>query len=259
LEEQVTVEDSSATAMDARLQCQPNSNFARAMLNDLFDQPSQNSQIQGIELPLLGCRLFVYQNTWFADDNHLSMDHLPMDSHLGKEGHHLSVDSHFRAKKWTEAFYWTLYAIECFLRGKTMQNKLRLRWKQNVIDPLMLENTLHSLFSFNGDILEREFLWLERLNGLLAHYGLHQSVNMTPWWHSFRYRPQYLLEQAMLLSGAGLSRQIWNLNGFINSDFYKLNSAAQYHANWLDKQLKQKKLGIYSTVQRTVDDIFFNQ
>ncbi|NQZ09593.1 MAG: hypothetical protein HRT35_20785 [Algicola sp.] len=233
------------TGLDPRLKCQANSPFARQMMNDLLNKTHYDNKTSGIEMALLGCRLFVYQNTWgYALKPTQAANSEPQMANL-------------KARKRVEAFYWTLYTIESFMRGKTLRDKLHLSWQKHATSPALLDNTLYRLFSFKGDTLEREFMWLNQLPGLLGHYGLSQKSVSGNWWEGFRCRPDDLLEQAMISSGAGLGRDIQIIESFRQSDFFKLNKACEYHANWLYLQLKQRKLAFYSTAQQCGDDVAF--
>ncbi|MCJ8273160.1 MAG: hypothetical protein MJK04_27635, partial [Psychrosphaera sp.] len=229
------------TGLDPRLKCQANSPFARQMMNDSLNKTHYDNKTSGIEMALLGCRLFVYQNTWGNGDKKAGINPPPT----------------VRARKLVEAFYWTLYTIESFMRGKTLRDKLHLSWQKHATNPALLDNTLYRLLSFKGDTLEREFMWLNQLPGLLGHYGLSQKSVPDNWWEGFRCRPDHLLEQAMIASGAGLGRDIQIIESFRQSDFFKLNKACEYHANWLYLQLKQRKLAFYSTAQQCGDDVAF--
>lgn len=230
--------------LDARLDCQANSVFARMMLNNSLDNAKRCDEIKGIELPLLGCRLFTWQNTW----HHSKIKPLQASGDYQAQGTIL-----------LEAFYWTVYAIQSYLRAKPIQDKLHLSWQKPGTDPAVLESTLLGLFSFKGDVLEREFMWLNRLPGLMACYGLSQKQPKLSWWQGFRCLPGHLLEQAMINSAAGLSRDIKLLDGFKASEFFKLNKAAEYHTHWLNAQLKERSLGFYSTAQNCGDEVVFGR
>ncbi len=233
------------TELDARLKCQANSPFARQMINDSLNKARYDNKTSPIEMALLGCRLFVYQNTWGNACKQNQTTNASPDM------------ADLRARKLVEAFYWTLYTIQSYVRGKSVRNKLHLSWQKQGTNPALLDNTLYRLFSFKGDPLEREFMWLNQLPGLLGHYGLSQKSVASNWWAGFRCRPDHLLEQAMLCSGAGLSRDIQIIESFRQSDFFKLNKACEYHANWLYLQLKQRKLAFYSTAQSCGNDVVF--
>lgn len=213
------------------LDCIANSRFCRTMLNDTIYQSRYCDKGKRIDLALLGCRLFVYQNSWFFGS--------------GSEGQS-------QADVRLQIFYWTLYAIECFVKGKSMEDKLRFNWSGAQIDSALLQSTLRALYAFKGDALEREFMWLEQLPALLACYGIYQP-HQHYWWAGFRYQAAELVEYAMIDSGSGLSRDIQLLSGFKGSGFYKLNMAAQYHADWLGRHLNIHGLSTYQSNQSCGD------
>lgn len=213
----------------SKLNCSANSEFSRSMLNDSIYKSRYHSPIKGIELALLGCRLFVYQNTW----NSAQMASLMAD------------DKHKRADILLDAFYWTMYAIKCYLQDCPMDNKLRKLPTSDALDA-----GLKKIFTMNGSLLKKEYSWLAGISELLTGHG-HCSPSFLPnWREGLRYRPDYLIEQAMLAAGADSRLRIDDLQGFKASDFYKLNKAAKYHTNWLAGQLNHCGLSRYAHVQQ---------
>lgn len=213
------------------LQCKANSRFARVMLNDTIYHSRYCDKLKNVDLALLGCRLFVYQNTWIAQLKQQSCDIGPAPS----------KDSIL-----LDAFYWTVYAIECFVKGISMADKLRF----NRCADSKFQSNLTVLLGFDGDVLEGEYLWLDRLPSLLSRFSLESPKYFDPWWQGFRYQSNTLQEQAMLQSGSGLCRQIKLLSNFRKSHFFKLNKAVEHHSNWLYEQLCERGLDHLNTAQR---------
>jgi hypothetical protein len=222
----------SVEGIDERLSCVANSRFARNMLNDTIYHSRYCDHLKRIDVALLGCRLFVYQNTFLYCTKPTQQQ---------------------KTERLIQAFYWTLYVIESFIKGKTIKDKLHLHWRPMFGDNALLEKTLRSLYGFNGDVLETEFMWLHQLPGLLGYFGLDQHGRMDSWWCGFRYLPGQLCERALLDCGAGLSRRIQMLDGFKRSGFFKLNKAAEYHTQWLAQQLCQHGIEGYDTTQSIGD------
>ena len=159
-----------------------------------------------------------------------------------------------RAVTLLDAFYWTQYAIQCYLQGKPMENAPDLTETGKPGLNYRLDNSLKALFLFSGERLHGEYIWLRRLPALLADYGKGQSPIFVNWREGLRYRPQHLVEQAMLASGADSQRQIKLIQGFKASHFFKLNKAAEYHTDWLSRQLGHKGLPSYATAQSLGDN-----
>ena len=224
------LEDEEAHQPDTRLNCVANSDFARTMLNDGIYKARYQSTVKGMELALLGCRLYAYQNTW---QHELATEMSPEE----------------RAVRLLDAYYWTQYAIECYLQGKPMDSERSLAGHDKPELNYGLEQSLKALFLFSGESLEGEYMWLRRMPALLANYGQGPSPIFVNWREGLRYRPNHLLEQAMLASGTGGQRQIKLLQGFKASQFFKLNKAAEYHADWLARHLSHKGLTAYATTQ----------
>ena len=208
------------------LVCVANSAFSREMLNDIIFKSRYRSEVKDIELPLLACRLFVYQQTW---------------------RHNLENSN--KAKQLKDAFYWTLYAIECFLCATPLKNKRHWFAEPSLEHTAKVDEQLSELFSFSGEPFEQEAHWLTYLPRLLACQQQGLPVTADNWQQGLRYRKNHLLEQAMLAAKTARSREIKDLTGFKKSDFFKLNKAAEYHANWLTCQLKHKQVFNIDTSQ----------
>ncbi|KGJ87938.1 DUF6765 family protein [Colwellia psychrerythraea] len=212
------------------LACVANSDFSREMLNDIIYKSRYRSEVKDMELQLLGCRLFVYQQTW---------------RHNLKNGD--------KAKQLKDAFYWTLYAIECFLRATPLKNKRHWFAKLSSEHTASIDEHLSQLFDFTGEPFEQEIHWLTHLPRLLACQQQGLPLVADNWQQGLRYRKNHLLEQAMLAAKTAQSRQIKSLTGFKQSDFFKLNKAAEYHANWLACQLKHQQVFDFDTSQSLGD------
>ena len=203
--------------IDSKLNSVPNSAFSRIMLNDSLYRSHYHCSAEGMPLALLGCRLFVYQNTWNIHDIN-----------------ELKENDEKIAPRLLQAFHWTVYAISCYLQNEVMEEHI----KQPVLSE-SLTNMLNTLLIMNGCSLQKEYGWLSSFATLFIEHGHFSPVN---WQEGLRYRSEYLLEQAMLAAETDHGRQINNLQGFKNSDFYKLNKAAQYHAQWLTGHLNSHGL-----------------
>ena len=228
--------------LDSRLDCIANSQFSRDMLNDSIFKSRYYSSVKGIGLALLGCRLFVYQNTWQAAE----FSKLNSDS------------AEQRVKLLLDAFYWSVYAIECFVQNKTLEN--RRQWQQSAAleRNQILTEQLKALFSIKDPSLRREYMWLSQFPKLMVEHGTDEAV-FTNWREGLRYRPNHLCEQAMLQSDTDLQWQIRDLQGFKESAYYKLNLAAQYQLDWLAKHLINKGLGSSVAMQNSAEQNLWQQ
>lgn len=206
--------------------CLANSEFSREMLNDVIYKSRYRSEIKSIDLALLGCRLFVYQQTWLH-----------------------CLESEYKNKSLKDAFYWTLYAIECFLRATPIKSKRHWFTEFGADHKNQLDEQLTCLFALSGNPLEQEFNWLNKLSTLLAYRQQNIIIDTGNWQEGLRYRNSHLLEQAMLASKANQSLEIKSLRGFKKSDFFKINKAIEYHSDWFACQLKHKQVFNRSTSQ----------
>jgi len=204
---------------DPRLKCEANSKFSRDMLNDIIYKTRYRSEVKNMELALLGCRLFVYQQTWMQ-----------------------TLNSTNKTNQLKDAFYWTLNAIECFLRAIPIKNTRYWFTEPNSKRKARLDKLLTKILSFEGAAFEEEYKWLAHFPDLIACHQINMPTEFNNWQLGLRYRKKHLLEQAMLLAKTDQKRDINLLSGFKHSDFFKLNKAAEYHANWLTCQLKNKDL-----------------
>lgn len=225
--------------LDSRLNCTANSQFSRDMLNDTICKSRYRSPVKGIDLALLGCRLSVYQNTW-------------QTAELSR------CSAEERVNILLDAFYWTVYAIECFLQKKKMENKRQWRQSADLDSNHVLTQQLKALFTMNGTALQREYMWLSQFSQLFADRGTDWPA-FTNWREGLRYRPDHLLEQAMLAADADGRRQINDLQSFKNSHFYKLNKAGKYHTDWLAGHLNSNGLTSYAEVQRQANQNMWRQ
>lgn len=234
--------DNHTSYLDSRLNCTANSQFSRDMLNDTICKSRYRSPVIGIDLALLGCRLFVYQNTWKTAE--ISR----LDDGYAEDRVNILLD----------AFYWTVYVIECFLQHKKVENKRQ--WQQSVaLDRnYVLTKQLKALFAMNGTSLQIEYMWLSQFSQLFTDRGTDWPA-FTNWREGLRYRPDHLLEQAMLAADADDRRKINDLQSFKSSYFYKLNKAGKYHADWLAGHLNSNGLTSYATVQRQAKQNMWQQ
>ena len=216
----------------SRLHCRANSAFSQQMFNDVIDTPEYKTKAQGFELALLGCHLFVYQNTWRYEIQTLNDNQI-----INRE------------KKRLDAFFWTYFAVHCYLKKSPLSAStpnLALYCLQNTRS---LINTLQQLFSLDDEPLRIEYYWLNSIPALLQDNNQRHSITFDNWQEGLRLRPNYLLDQAMLAANTTEKRQIISLNGFKNFGFFKLNKAAEYHTQWVANQFYKHHLRNYDTTQ----------
>ncbi|SFD48898.1 DUF6765 family protein [Pseudoalteromonas denitrificans] len=224
-----TISNQSLDKVDPKLRCEANSDFSRTMLNDVIHKTRYRSDVNKFELALLGCRLFVYQNTW---------KHKKENNHKDK------------SQNLFDAFYWTVYAISSFIKGKTMTNKRHWSADHKFKNITLLESCLTDIFTHEGSHLKKEYLWLNHMPTLLSNDENASSVPFINWLEGLRYRENHLIEQAMLEANTDETRQIEDLNAFKSSYFFKLNKANEYHSTWLAQQFKNQGLSEFDTTQR---------
>lgn len=214
---------------DPRLRCVANSEFARKMLNHATEKKNHSDGVDS--LALFACRLFVYQQTW--------MNSL----------HEGQVKDGDRVQVYLTMFYWTAYAIQCFMVNKPLADKLHIRLLSDGAKIELLNSVLRSIFIFDGNPLEKEYFYLSRLACILSYGEVKHQPLPDAWYQGFRYRPAWLIEKAIIASGGGHSRHIQFISAFKQTEFYHLNKAAQHHCMWLDEQLELAGFVELSTTQ----------
>lgn len=212
LETQVENQDRSKIdlKLNPNLISKANSDFSRSMLNDVIYKNRYSSDINKFSLALFGSRLFIYQNTWCQ-----------------KHQKHNLLD----------AFFWSVYAINCFIKGKFITNKRHWSVPLTFNKNNELENSLTEIFNLKGQHLQTEYVWLKHITKLLSDESCDHNSR-----EGLRYRENYLVEQAMLAVDTNDARKIHSLTKFKSSHFFKLNKANEYHSTWLAQQFKNHNL-----------------
>ena len=224
---------------DPRLVSVPNSVFSRQMLNDAIEKKYKPGGVD--PLALFACRLFVYQQTW--------MNAAFNSNSSSSDQNSSSVQKHSdKVQVYLSMFYWTAYAIQSFMAGKSIGDKLRIRLLSDGSKVELLNSLLRSIFVFEGNKLEKEYFYLSRLACILSYGEVKHQPALDNWYQGLRFRPQFLMEKALIASG-GCHRQIQFLSAFKQTEFYQLNKAAETHTIWLDEQLQAAGLGELSTAQ----------
>lgn len=241
--------DIEGSLFDRRLNCHTNSEFSRSMLNDIIYKRRYHSEIRGFELALLGARLFVYQNTWLNSG-------LPLSDFEDSE------QSNGKNSQLLDAFHWTLYVIQCFIRDVTIKDNISdFHEHKSPFNPSLnsvLKNRLKQLFAFTDNSLFNEYLWLDIIPEVLTGARLKAADASASWQEGLRYRPNYLLEQAMLAAKAGEDRQIRLFHEFKASHYFILNKAALYHSRWLERYLTLHEMTVFATDQNTENEQFWS-
>lgn len=201
-----------------------NSKFIHKAINDVIYKQRYHDQVRSAPLALLGCRLFVLQQSWSAPHSTQSLLHAWLNTWL-------AIYSFKQNRPMPQTAPWELFSSQPgsgqFYEKleQCLEELNRKRYGEAVWLALITEACSSQQQSTNFDKLP-----------LLLLYGL-------------ALRPAYLLDQAQNLAGGDKEFVIHNLNGFKQSQFYQLNLAAHYHCDWLARQLACKGLSAFNTQQ----------
>ncbi|AWB67511.1 hypothetical protein C2869_14150 [Saccharobesus litoralis] len=211
----------------AEINCVANSTFAVEMVNSKLRQLVGGLSNDKQGLATLGCTLFVYQNTW----------RFSTQSTNGAINEHDSQNTGGSFAHWLDCFYWTYRTIKCHLNQRTLNYQLIHCYPAAGTAKQTIDNLLFRLYSMQGSLLIKEAEWLNAIPVLLKLASSPIDEVFTQWQIGLRYRPNYLLEQALIQCKVHTSSDCVDDQLFKDSLFYKLNFAAQQHSVWLQQRL----------------------
>ncbi|WP_125780099.1 hypothetical protein [Pseudoalteromonas rubra] len=212
----IQLSKSQLTMVPELLTCQPDSRFARTMLNDVIFKARYHHKVQLMSEALFGCRLYVYQNTW------------PLE--------------HWQAL--CQCWLATCYALHCWQHGQPlklsgsdwqMQKNARV---QHIYRRLC---ALYPKMIKTPNSVSRERLWVSLIGDYTYPEPL-ESDSKSP-------RDLAFLEQARLLGRITKAGRIQAINEFKQSHWYKFNLAACYHCHWFAQQLSERGFTQFDTRQ----------
>lgn len=201
-----------------------NSKFIHKAINDVIYKQRYHDLVRSAPLALLGCRLFVLQQSWSAPHTTQSLLHAWLSTWL-------AIYSFKQNRPMPQTEPWALFSSQtgnCQFFNKLEQSLEKLSRKRHG-EAIWLTLITAACSSAQQSTIPHESSWL-------LFYGL-------------ALRPEYLLEQAQSLADVDKEFVIQDLNGFKQSQFYQLNVAAHYHCDWLARQLASKGLSAFNTQQ----------
>ncbi len=206
------------------LKSRENSKFIHKAINDVIYKQRYHDLMRSAPLALLGCRLFVLQQSWSAPHTTQSLLHAWLNTWL-------AIYSFKQNRPMPQTAPWGLFSSQpgsCQFFKKLEQRLEELNRKQS-----------------------GEPVWLTLITEAISYKQQSTSLDKSPWLllYGLALRPSYLLDQAQNLAGSDKEFVIHNLNGFKQSQFYQLNLAAHYHCDWLARQLASKGLSAFNTQQ----------
>lgn len=201
-----------------------NSKFIHKSINDVIYKQRYQDLVRSAPLALLGCRLFVLQQSWSAPHSTQSLLHAWLNTWL-------AIYSFKHSRPITQKEPWALFSSQaghCQFFSQLEQNLDKLNRKGN-----------------------GETVWLALITDACSYQQQSTNFDKSPWLllYGLALRSEYLLGQAQSLAGGDKEFVIYNLNGFKQSQFYQLNVAAHYHCDWLARQLASKGLSAFNTQQ----------
>ena len=198
----------------------PNSHFIHKAINDVIYKRHYNEFEYSELLALLGCRLFVSQYSWASH------------SYQGL----------------VNAWLCSWQAIKCFMTQTPISD-----FYHQFNDTPQGERFLRSLkqtLSMPTGVNQNESIWLSLIEKGLERGALSKlNLDYDMLFYGIMLREQYLLMQAQSLSGSDKAFEISDPNRFKQCMLYKLNKAAQYHCDWLARQLAKEGLSAFNTQQ----------
>ncbi|OCQ19099.1 hypothetical protein A7985_21890 [Pseudoalteromonas luteoviolacea] len=207
------------TIQIAKLNCISDSAFARKMLNDVIYKRHYDAHIKRISLPLFGCRLYVYQNTWRGLE-------APVEAQV----------SAFRA---------TCYALQSWL------NKVPLKhagnWPVgNLPDAVAKAITQVESLLYSHQYGEHRHRYGDDWARLVAQYVPNEQAASV---YGVALRQDHLYEQALIAGKVNHLKLIGDLTEFKRSAWFLFNKAAEYHCDWLARQFCHHELSAFNTRQ----------
>ncbi|TMO57295.1 hypothetical protein [Pseudoalteromonas phenolica] len=201
-----------------------NSKFIHKAINDVIYKQRYHDLVRSAPLALLGCRLFVLQQSWSAPHSTQSLLHAWLSTWL-------AIYSFKQNRPMPQTAPWGVFSSQqgSYQFFKNLEQRLEeLNRKQN-----------------------SEPVWLTLITEACSFQQLSANFDESSWLllYGLALRPEYLLGQAQSLAGGDKEFVIRDLNGFKQSQFYQLNMAAHYHCDWLARQLASKGLNAFNTQQ----------
>ncbi|KZN34754.1 hypothetical protein N480_20945 [Pseudoalteromonas luteoviolacea S2607] len=202
-----------------KLNCIADSAFARKMLNDVIYKRHYDAHIKRLSLPLFGCRLYVYQNTWFGETS-------PIEAQVN-------------------AFRATCYALQSWL------NKVPLKHTGNWLEgnlPVEVAKAIRQVESllYSYQDAGHRHCYEDDWARLVAQY-LQKDHTMCL--YGVALRQDHLYEQALIAGKVNHLKLIEDLTGFKRSAWFLFNKAAEYHCDWLARQFCHHELSAFNTRQ----------
>ncbi|ESP91303.1 hypothetical protein [Pseudoalteromonas luteoviolacea] len=204
-----------------RLNSAVDSALARKMLNDVIYKSHYDSQIKGFLLPLFGCRLHVYQNTW-----------------QGSRDRSLAYIAAFRA---------SCYAIHCWY--KRIPLKHIGNWHDSHLPAYVVRAIRQVAMLLQKPKLHSGNIDIEQSWARLVAQNIPEDELHSVFLHGISLRETHLLDLALAAGAVSERGWIHDITGFKQSEWFKFNKAAAYHCDWLSRQLCQHELSAFNTGQ----------
>ncbi|PSW03700.1 DUF6765 family protein [Photobacterium lipolyticum] len=216
------------------LQCQQNSELARHMINDSIGKQQQHGLLS---IPLLGVRLFSYQNTWFYHNR------------LPQRLNTLQQELAYHTTDVLDAFIWTRYVIQCYLANQRISEK-----PDNPYHYFSQIEQVAQVLQQGTIAPQREYAWQREITQLVELTD-EERVQLT-------YQPQRLLGEALLQGRHYKNLQsnpqtcgvIDNPTRFKQSDYYALCKACEFQTEWLNYGLKYSNFADQIRCESNVGD-----
>jgi hypothetical protein len=201
-----------------------NSKFIHKAINDVIYKQRYHDLVSSAPLALLGCRLFILQQSRSTPLTTQSLLHTWLNTWL-------AIYSFKQSRPMPQTAPWALFSSQpgsCQFFEKLEQSFKKLNRKQH-----------------------GEAVWLTLITAACSSQQQSTNFDKSPLllFYGLALRAEYLLEQAQNLADGDKEFVIHNLNGFKQSQFYQLNVAAHYHCDWLARQLASKGLNAFNTQQ----------